>query len=304
MEKILKKVFGWALIFIVLFSGCASKKVAAKVNGEEIYLSEVESRLKSEIARQRLDEKNEQLVNEVKKQVLESLIASLLIQQEGQKRKIKISTGEIDLELKKLKEMFSNEADFNKALEAQNITLKQLKKDIELYLVQRKIWEKETKGITVSDEEIAKYYEENKERFAIEEEVKARHILVKTEREAEEILQKIKEGADFAELAEEYSIDSGNKNQGGDLGWFGRGKMVPEFEKVAFKTEVGKVSEIVKTQFGYHIIMVEDKKEAGLQNLEEAKEQIEQTLLYQKQQAKFEGWLNEVRKKSKIERLI
>ena len=89
--------------------------------------------------------------------------------------------------------------------------------------------------------------------------VKARHILVKTESEGKKILEELKKGANFAKLAQEKS-ECPSKKKGGDLGWFGRGKMVPEFEKAAFSLKKGEISNIVKTQLGYHIIKVDDTK--------------------------------------------
>ncbi len=304
MEKILKKILCGALVFVVFVSGCASNKVAAKVNGEEIALSAVESRLKREIARLGLDEKDPKVIEEYREKALESLIDEFLIREEAKKQGIKVAEKEINAELERVRSMFKNEDDFTQALKAAETSIEELKKDIEFYLLQKQIWEKVTKGITIDDKEVIEYYEENKERFVRKEEVKARHILLETEEKAQEVLQKIEKGTNFSELAKEYSTDPGNKEQGGDLGWFERGAMVAEFEKAAFETEVGKISEIVKTQFGYHIILVEDKKEAGQQSFEEVEEQIRELLLYEKGQEKFNAWLEEIKKKSTIERLI
>src|SRR5690606_36379540 len=129
------------------------------------------------------------------------------------------------------------------------------------------------------------YYDENKEMFELPSpEIRASHILVDTEEEAREILSKIRGGADFEELAKMYSKDPGTKDLGGDLGFFAKGKMVPEFEEAAFALNPGEVSDVVKTEYGYHVIKVtgrrsslsfEDAKEDIRNNLENAKKDKE-----------------------------
>ena len=125
------------------------------------------------------------------------------------------------------------------------------------------------------------------------EQVHASHILVATQETAQEILDKLSKGETFASLAAQYSTDPGSKDQGGDLGWFPRGVMVSEFEQAAFSLEPGKVSQPVKTQFGYHIILVQEK----------AVRELDPTLYEQVQQKYFQTWVAEQQAKMKIERL-
>jgi foldase protein PrsA len=126
------------------------------------------------------------------------------------------------------------------------------------------------KDVKVSEEEVKKRYEEYKP------EIKASHILVEDEKTAQEVKKKLDEGAKFEDLAKEYSQDPGSAAQGGDLGFFGPGKMVPEFEEAAYGLEVNKISEPVKSQHGFHIIKVTEKKEKG--SYEEMKDELEYEL--------------------------
>lgn len=147
--------------------------------------------------------------------------------------------------------------------------------------------------IALSDEELFEYYEANPEEFTQEEQVRARHILLqvgsdRSEQQAEEeilaIRDRLASGEDFASLATELSDDPGSKAQGGDLGFFGRGQMIDEFEEAAFTAEPGEVVGPVKTNFGYHLILVEERREAGRSTFPEVQEQIRSRLLNQRAQ--------------------
>ncbi len=147
--------------------------------------------------------------------------------------------------------------------------------------------------VVVPPGDVEKYYRENTQMFSTPEQVRASHILLKTEGKddaavkarAEALLKQVKAGADFAELAKKNSEDEASAKQGGDLDYFGRGRMVKEFEDVAFTLAPGSVSDLVKTQFGYHIIKVVDKKPATTRSLEEARSQIADQLAYERAQA-------------------
>jgi peptidyl-prolyl cis-trans isomerase C len=132
----------------------------------------------------------------------------------------------------------------------------------------------------VTEEAMLRYYEAAKEEYRIGEQVTASHILVKTEREAQEVLKELKRGKDFAEVARAKSIDSSASN-GGNVGTFGRGEMAPEFENAVFALQVGEISGPVRTEFGYHIIKVMDRVAARLRPLEEVRDDIRETLIAQ-----------------------
>jgi peptidyl-prolyl cis-trans isomerase D len=154
----------------------------------------------------------------------------------------------------------------------------------------------------VSPQDVQRYYEDNEQQYATPEQVRASHILLKTEgkddaavkKQAEELLAKAKAGADFAELATKYSEDDSSKVKGGDLGLFPKGQMVPEFDAVAFVLQPGQISDLVKTQFGYHIIKVIEKKPATKRTLDEVRPQIEDQLKSQRAQEEAQRTVNDL----------
>jgi peptidyl-prolyl cis-trans isomerase C len=156
--------------------------------------------------------------------------------------------------------------------------------------------------ITVTDDEVKKYYEDNKETFAEPATVSARHILVETEEEAKKAKEEIaSEKMSFGDAAMKYSTCPSNQ-QGGNLGEFSKGMMVPEFEEAAFTSEIGVVTEPVKTQFGYHLILVDAKNEASIKSFDEVKDSVLNQLLQQNQHTKYDQMLKELENKYGVER--
>lgn len=158
-------------------------------------------------------------------------------------------------------------------------------------------------GITVSDDEAQKFYAENQKLFTQPEKVHARHILVSGDTELAKVVYELKAGTSFDEAAKKYSRDPGSAQNGGDLGEFPRGVMVPEFEKAAFELKnPGDVSEPVKTQFGYHIIKLEEKIPESISPFEEVKPRIVQELKDQKTQQVLQDRAKELEGLYKVER--
>lgn len=186
--------------------------------------------------------------------------------------KYEVSDERVDEELATIKEQVGD--DFEEILEMQGLTEESLKQDIKNGLLQEAAM---TEGIEVSDEEIKNYYERMKT------EIEARHILVEDEETANEVKKKLDKGGDFAKLAKEYSTD-GSAEEGGELGFFTVGTMVPEFEEEAFTIEIGKISEPVQSDFGFHIIEVTDKKETeeDIGTLEENEDDIRRSIMESK----------------------
>lgn len=174
--------------------------------------------------------------------------------------------------------------------------IEQMEKDIRFNSMMRKIMD----GAEVTDEEAKAKYESNPSEFSTPESIGAMHILVDSEDKAKEIREKIvNEGMKFEDAAKEFS-SCPSKDAGGDLGSFGKGMMVPEFEEAAFALDLDTVSEPVKTQFGYHLINVYDKKEASVQPFEEVAETIKSGLLQEKQMEKYNAFIKELREKNNL----
>lgn len=164
----------------------------------------------------------------------------------------------------------------------------------------REYLKREIEGkIKVSEEDAKAYYEENKSKFIEPAKIKVSHILVEQEAEAKDILTKLSAGADFGALAKEKS-KCPSKEKDGDLGFLAKGQTVPEFETVAFSLEPGQLSDVVKTQFGYHIIKVTEKQPEKERLFEEVKDEVNQLLLSQKQKEAFEALLKGLREKNNV----
>lgn len=277
--KVLVGIMAFALVAL---AGCSNdNESVATVDGEKITK----------------DELYDMLVKSYGPQAVEALIDDKIVELEVKKEEIKVPDEEIKEEIEKFKENAGGEEAFNAALEQSGLAEEDFKKDVVQYLSIRKLMEPR---VEVTDEEIETYFEENKESFNVEEQVEARHILVEDEKTANEIVQKLEDGEDFAELAKEFSTDEGSGAMGGDLGFFTRGKMVPEFEEKAFSLKVGEISEPVKSEYGYHIIEVLDKKEAKDAVLEDHIVEIREKLFEDKMQTEYVAWLEEAREKYDI----
>ncbi|WP_275695619.1 peptidylprolyl isomerase [Ferdinandcohnia quinoae] len=274
-------IIGIALIIILGYS-FKNKDVVASVNGEEIHKEEL----------------YKLLTDQYGTDALESLISNKIVELEVKKEKITVSDKEMDSELDALIEAYGGEDALKSSLETQGFTMEDVKDDVKFYIQTKKLLEPR---VEVTDDEIKTYFEENKDSFATPEQVKASHILVEDEETAKEVKKKLDEGANFEDLAKEYSTDS-SAESGGDLGYFSAGDMVEEFEKAAFSMKIDDISNPVKTENGYHIIKVTDKKAATAANYEDSKDTIKETIYDQKINDEYSTWLTEKMEEYEIDR--
>lgn len=228
----------------------------------------------------------EELYNEMKERYGKDVLRDL-VHEKVLSKKFKVTDEELNKEIENLKEMYGVQYD----LAVQQNGEEAIRDMVKLDLLRQKAAMEDMK---VTDEELKKYYNEYKPK------VKASHILVDDEKTAKDIKAKLEKGEDFAELAKEYSKDTGSAQNGGDLGWFGPGKMVEEFEKAAYALKVGEISDPVKTQFGYHIIKVTDKEKK--KSFDEMKEEIEFEVKKSKlDTSKVQSKLDELMKEANVD---
>ena len=197
---------------------------------------------------------------QLKPSIVQMLVQDKLIADDMKKNNVKVDDKELDDKFLQYIQQFGGQEKFDKMLEDYNMSSDKFKETIKKDQIYQKHRDWFEKKHPVSDKDAKKYFDEHKETLA---QVKASHILVADENTANEVKKKIDDGADFAELAKEYSKDTANSNKGGDLGYFTKDKMVKEFADKAFSMKKGEVSEPVKTSYGYHIIKVDDKKDTA-----------------------------------------
>lgn len=272
------------LIGTLVFSLNKNEGYAATIDGEKIGM----------------DELHELLVTQYGADGVNTLIAQKIVEKEVEKNDIKVTDKEIEEELAEYQEYYGGEEAFNSVLESSGVTLADVKEDIKRNVETNKLLEDR---IEITDEEMKTYFEENKDQYAQTEQVQASHILVEDEATAKEVEEKLDAGEDFAELAKEYSTDS-SAESGGDLGYFGKGEMVAEFEEAAFSMEIGEISDPVKSEFGYHIIKVVDKKEAKDAVYEDVKDEVKDAIFDTKAQTEYSTWLSEKMEEYKVENLL
>ncbi len=251
------------------------------------------------------------------RQVLDDLLGNRLLYLDLAAQGKAASAAEIDQQVQAIRANFASDEEFDKSLQARGFDRERLRREIvEGLTVARWIRESIEAKIVVPPAEVQKFYDANSERMVEPEGVHARHILIQVEAEsgpeartaqrerAEEIRQKLVGGADFAALARESSDDKGSGARGGDLGWLPRGRTVPPFEQAAFALEPGKLSELVETRFGFHLIEVLEKRAAGKVSLDKARPRIEATLKQRQLEEMVRAQVNELGKQAKIEILL
>ncbi|KOS61165.1 peptidylprolyl isomerase [Lysinibacillus agricola] len=270
---------------LMLLAGCGeSSDYVAKVDGEKILQTELDDALREQYGTE----------------VLDTLITNKIVELEAKKEEVSVSEDAIQAEYDELADSYGGEESLQAALEANGLTEQSVKDNIRMYQLTKNVI---AASIDISDEEVAQYFEDNKDSYGQKEEVVASHILLEDEATAKDVLAKINAGEDFSELAKTYSIDSTTNEDGGEIGYISRGQMDEQFEEVAFGLEKGSISDIVQTSEGYHIIKVTDKVPAEEAVFEDVKDEVYATMLEERINEEYASWLAEKQEQYKIEKM-
>lgn len=303
-------------ILAAFLSGCGmvrvnpevdNNTVVAKVAGEEIkkeefkkvfeiFKNQYEKQFGTEVWNQEMDGKK--FIEVAREKLLDMLVDERLQLNKAKELGITVTDEEVNSNIENTKKYFDTEEKFNEYLKGQGMDLEYFKQSVRKELIKSKLNEKLTANVTVTDDEVKVYYDTHQNEFM---KVKASHVLLDTKEEAEKILARAKAGEDFAELAKQYSKDPSAKENSGNLDYFGHGDMVEPFEKAAFALKPGEISDVVQTDFGFHVIKVEDSK---LDKFEDVKEQLKATMLSEKKNTEFDKLLQDMRKSSNVETFV
>ena len=293
----------------------ALKDPVAVVNGEKISKADLEKTFNEALGQSGVTAAK--LTAEQKlqgyRQILDGMITEKLVDKRASS--VQVSNEEAEAQLAKIKQQFPSEEVFQSEMKKSGLTMDQFMSNLKRSIRQTKWMQSQAQGKdAVTEDDAKKFYDANPDKFTNPDIVKASHILFRlapdatseqakaAEKKAKDAIVRANKGESFDKLAAELSEEPGAKERGGDLGYFSKDKMVPEFADAAFAQKVGSVSATpVKTKFGYHVIKVTDKKPAGTAAFDEAKGQIILFLQRQKQNDIFKGVIHDLRQEAKIE---
>jgi peptidyl-prolyl cis-trans isomerase C len=291
-------------------------EVVATVNGQNITKQQLQELFNAAIQASgaKIGDLNSQQQLGGYTQLLQDLIMDKLVAEAASTEKV--SDADVDAELAKIKGQFPDDKAFQEQIAQAGMTPDKLKENIRTGLQQSRWMKSQVKSPEITDDQAKTFYESNIKEFEQPETVKATHILFMVEPEAPADVVKQKEeaaakaaeraaaGEDFTKLAKELSEEPGASESGGDLGFFPKDRMVPEFADAAFAQKVGDISKPVKTQFGWHVIKVTDKKAAGTVPFDQVKEQVVSYLKSNNQREAVQAVLNKLKESAKIETFL
>lgn len=287
----------FALLFCLSCSGSRGD-IIAKAGTETIYKAEFEKKLKFELNKYSQKLSADKL-KDIKKALLDTLIRESLLFSAAKNAGIDVSENELAQELVRHKSRYT-EATFQKMLQLREIKYSDWKEDKRRELLIDKLIQKEVVSkLEISDKDIEKYYRTHSKEFMHGDEVHARQILVDNLKTAEDIRARLAKGENFAALAQEFSIAPEGK-RGGDLGWFPRGVMPKAFDEACFPLPTGAISPIVKTEFGFHIFKVMERRPAKKAPLTEVRDKIIARLQQERSKEAFDKWYAELEKKADV----
>ena len=305
-------------VMLIAWPAMAAEKTVASVNGQIVTQSDFDKELERVTARMSASGQppDDAQMTQVKTEVLENLIVREVLFQESVKNGIAVETAAVDEQLATLKKRFPDEETYQKGLSDMGLTEPELKKEMQRGMAVQQLIEQEVvKKTVISDEEKQKFYDDNPKLFEQPEQLEASHILITVPADADEAAKaearkkieaaqaRLKKGEDFGALAKEVS-DCPSKERDGQLGYFGRDQMVKPFEEAAFALEPGQVSDIVETEFGFHLIKVTGKKPAGTVPFEQIKDELGSQMTQAKVQQEVGQYIKDLVAQSKIERFM
>ena len=290
--------------------------VLARVNGDAIEKWEFDSAVKGLEARAGAPVPADKR-DEVLRGVLDRLVAFHLLEQESRHRKIEVTDAEVDARMGDIRRSFPSEQAFADSMSAQGLTVDRVRQQSRAQLQVSKIIDAEVASdASVQESEVGAFYEQNLARFKQDESVHASHILVaapesatpaqkaEARSKAQSLLRKVRGGADFAAVARAESQDPGTAPNGGDLGFFTKGRMTPAFEAAAFALKAGEISAVFETPFGFHFVKMHERRAPHTATLPEVSGQIKQFLEQERREQKLQTFIKQVRGKSKIDILV
>ncbi|MFO7983306.1 MAG: peptidyl-prolyl cis-trans isomerase [Desulfuromonadales bacterium] len=282
------------VIVSTLFLGaCQNEKdkhspVVLKVADRSVSLDEFRSDFDQIVPDQK--SLSDEEIDELERSFLRQIIDRELTLAEADRVGISVSSAELERQVHEYRQEYP-ENEFGRMLQQQGLTLAQWRRDLKERLLQEKVIEKQVYNqLSVDDSEIATYYQDNRDEFDRPEQVRARQILLASKEQGEKVLGLLRQGERFEDIARQFSL-SPDSEKGGDLGFFARGEMPPQFDEVVFALTPGRLSDLIKTDYGYHVFRVEEKRPAERLELEEVRDQIRARLLEEKEETAYQKWL-------------
>lgn len=297
-------MFGLMLLpILVSLAGCKSEpppaeKVFIQINDHRISPAEFNRLFAASLLPDQ--QLNAEERSDLQRSFMVQLIDRELISLAAREHDIVVTPAEVDAAVQEHYDDYPGEG-LQAMLRERGMSLQSWREELRQNLIMEKLLQEVVYArVVLTDEEVAAYYEEHRADFDRPEQVRVRQILVTDPAEGKQILGLLRQGEDFVDLAREYSL-SPDASQGGDLGFFGRGQMPPEFDAVVFDLPVGRLSELVKTNYGYHIFRVEEKRPAARLSQKEAGQEIRRILEARKQEEAYQDWLQELRSRASIQ---
>ena len=304
-------------------------KLVARVNGVDIESKYIEFRL-SQIMKLALKKAKRPLTvkekNSIVKDLIEKEVVRELVNQQAEKENLKIDHELIEKELKLLRAGYASEEEFNNALKSRNINLEEIKKSMQIEINARQLLNAEIKGkVNISDNEVKKYYEDNKPRFQRPEAYHTRHILAAyfppealrnqtieelkknkeyftriAEEKIDKVIKELKKGANFVELAKNLSDDESSRENGGDLDFIYKGIFETSFDEAVEKLNPGETSEKIKTRFGFHVIQLIEKRPSEMAPFNEMKSEIQKYLFLEEAKKNVSSYIEKLKQTADI----